>query len=194
LLVATTGCAFALLVNAVLSQYFVAGKDTTASTNENALRAMVAMNFVFSFFFTMIGIITWVCVLIFLWCCRGPERLLTSFNRYPAEIFSTETRARGNSLSTTSNWLLNLIFAQVSPTALAEVGFRYFYAFFVFNLCAVLCYYFFYPETRGKTLEQMDELFGDQLVAHALDDPDKARVILEGKSVRTEIVHDERAV
>jgi hypothetical protein len=50
------------LVNAILSQYFVAGKDMTASTNENALRAMVAMNFVFSFFFTMIGIITWVYV------------------------------------------------------------------------------------------------------------------------------------
>ena len=30
---------------------------------------------------------------------------------------------------------------------------------------------FFYPETKGKTLEQMDELFGDQLVPHALSDP-----------------------
>ena len=97
-------------------------------------------------------------------------------------------------MSTTSNWLLNLVFAQVSPTALAEVGFRYFYAFFVFNMCAVLCYYFFYPETRGKTLEQMDVLFGDQLVEHVLDNPEKARVILENKSVRTEIVHDEGRV
>lgn len=30
---------------------------------------------------------------------------------------------------------------------------------------------FFYPETKGNTLEQMDELFGDQLVPHALEDP-----------------------
>jgi hypothetical protein len=74
------------------------------------------------------------------------------------------------------------------------VGFRYFYAFFVFNMCAVLCYYFFYPETRGKTLEQMDELFGDQIADHALDNPEKARVILENKSVRTEVVHDEGRV
>lgn len=74
------------------------------------------------------------------------------------------------------------------------MGFRYFYAFFVFNMCAVLCYYFFYPETRGKTLEQMDELFGDQLVDHALDNPEKARVILENKSVRTEVVHNEGRV
>ena len=58
----------------------------------------------------------------------------------------------------------------------------------------MLCYYFFYPETRGKTLEQMDELFGDQLVPHVLDNPEKARIILENKQVRTEVVHDEGRV
>ncbi|KAK4956668.1 hypothetical protein LTR10_006195 [Elasticomyces elasticus] len=157
MIVATAGCALALLVNSVLSQYYVAGNKETMNPNGNALRAMVAMNFVFSFFFTMIGIITWV---------------------YPAEIFSTEIRARGNSLSTMSNWILNLIFAQFSPTALASVGFRYFYAFFVFNLCAVICYIFLYPETAGRTLEQMDELFGDQLVPHALENPEKARAVM----------------
>jgi hypothetical protein len=26
----------------------------------------------------------------------------------------------------------------------------------------------FYPETQGKTLQQMDELFGEQMVLHAL--------------------------
>ncbi|KAK5714929.1 hypothetical protein LTR15_010345 [Elasticomyces elasticus] len=157
MIVATAGCALALLVNSVLSQYYVAGNEETTNPNGNALRAMVAMNFVFSFFFTMIGIITWV---------------------YPAEIFSTEIRARGNSLSTMSNWILNLIFAQFSPIALASVGFRYFYVFFVFNLCAVICYIFLYPETAGRTLEQMDELFGDQLVPHALENPEKARAVM----------------
>ena len=77
LIIATSGCAFALLVNAVLSQYFVAGKDLTSGGNENALRAMVAMNFVFSFFFTMIGIITWVYVPFVVWCCARPRKLLT---------------------------------------------------------------------------------------------------------------------
>ncbi|KAK4635823.1 hypothetical protein CLAFUW4_00918 [Fulvia fulva] len=33
---------------------------------------------------------------------------------------------------------------------------------------------FFYPETKGKTLEQMGILFGDQLVPHALEDPEAA--------------------
>jgi hypothetical protein len=53
---------------------------------------------------------------------------------------------------------------------LTDVGFRFFFAFFVFNLCAVVCYIFFYPETKGRTLEQMGELFGDQIVPTALHD------------------------
>jgi hypothetical protein len=119
------GCGFTLLVSAVLSQYYVEGADTK-STNQNALRAIVAMNLVFSFFFTFTGIISWV---------------------YPAEIFPVEIRARGNSLSTLMNWCLGLLIGQISPLALAAQGFKYFYAFFVFNLVAALCYIFFFPES-----------------------------------------------
>ncbi|KAK4494253.1 hypothetical protein PRZ48_014551 [Zasmidium cellare] len=39
-----------------------------------------------------------------------------------------------------------------------------------------ICYILFYPETKGRTLEQMDELFGDQLVPHALQDPEGAKM------------------
>lgn len=151
------GCA--LVVNAVLSQYYVLA-DGTQNANSNALRAMVAMNFVFNpFFFTFTGVISWV---------------------YPAEIFPVEIRARGNSISTLTNWTLGLIIGQISPIALEAVGFRYFYAFFVFNMVAALCYALFYPETKGKTLEQMDTLFGDQVVPHALDDPVAAAVAMDG--------------
>ena len=157
MIIATTGCGLALLVNSVLSKYYVLPSGAT-SKDENALRAMVAMNFVFSFFFTMIGIITWV---------------------YPAEIFPVQIRARGNSLSTFTNWGLGLIIAQISPIALGDIGFQYFYVFFAFNVIAVACYAFFYPETKGKTLEQMDQLFGDQVVPHALQEPEAAADVME---------------
>ncbi|KAH8587958.1 general substrate transporter [Bisporella sp. PMI_857] len=158
LIISATGCGLSLLVNSVLSQYYVA-KDIPSS-NGNALRAMVAMNFVFSLFFTFTGIISWV---------------------YPAEIFPIEIRAKGNSFSTLTNWCLNLIFAQCAPIALDKMGFKFFYFFFAFNIVATLCYTFFYPETKGKTLEQMDELFGDQLVPHALEDPEGAAAAMEEK-------------
>ncbi|KAJ6133465.1 hypothetical protein N7471_008680 [Penicillium samsonianum] len=134
LIFSAAGMAGALVCNAAMSQHWDEG-------NQNQLRAMVAMNFVFSFFYTFVGIISWV---------------------YPAEIFPVDIRNQGNSITTFTNWTVNLVFAQVSPIALSSIGFRYFYVFFVFNLIAMLCYIFFFSETQGKTLEQMDSLFGDE--------------------------------
>ncbi|KAK7955611.1 general substrate transporter [Apiospora aurea] len=93
-------------------------------------------------------------------------------------IFPVEARALGNAVTTFTNWAVNLIFAQFTPAALAAIGFRYFYVFFALNLVAFLCYWFFYPETKGRTLEQMDELFRDQLVPHALQDETAAAIAL----------------
>lgn len=90
-----------------------------------------------------------------------------------------EVRALGNALTTFTNWTVNLVFAQFTPNALDNVGFKYFYLFFALNLIAATCYYFFYPETKGRTLEQIDELFGDQLVPHAMEDPDAADAAVE---------------
>ncbi|KAF9880365.1 hypothetical protein CkaCkLH20_02319 [Colletotrichum karsti] len=134
LIVSALGLAAALLVNAIQFQYL-------DRTNADQLRSMVAMNFVFGFFFTPLGIISWV---------------------YPAEIFPLEIRALGNALTTFTNWTINLILVSFSPQALTAVGFKFFYVFFVFNLIAAASYYLFFPETQGRTLEQMDELFGDR--------------------------------
>ncbi|CAI6317412.1 unnamed protein product [Periconia digitata] len=159
LMISAAGLAAALLVNAVQGQYFVA-------SNTAQLRSMVAMNFLFSFFYTPLGIISWV---------------------YPAEIFPVEVRALGNAITTFTNWAVNLIFAQFSPQALTSIEFKYFYVFFCFNIIAFLCYWFFFPETKGRTLEQMDELFGDQLVPHAMQDPAAAAAAME----KNEVLHAE---
>jgi sugar porter (SP) family MFS transporter len=137
------GMGAALCVNATLAHYF----DPETTANQNALRASVSMNFVFSIFFTSLGVISWI---------------------YPAEIMSTAIRARGTSLSTVTNWSLNLLFAQCSPMALSKLGYRYFYIFAALNWTGGVLIYLFYPETLGRTLEQLDELFGDQRVVHAL--------------------------
>ncbi|KAJ5637429.1 hypothetical protein N7490_007308 [Penicillium lividum] len=142
LIIGSAGMGLALVCNAAMSQHY-------NESNTNELRAMVAMNFVFSFFYTFIGIISWV---------------------YPAEIFPVDIRNQGNSVTTFTNWTINLVFAQFSPTALSNIGFRYFYVFFVFNLIAMVCYMLFFPETKGKTLEQMDILFGDSNVPLSADE------------------------
>lgn len=74
---------------------------------------------------------------------------------------------------------MNLIFAQFSPQALTAIEFRYFYVFFVLNLVCFFCYWLFYPETKGLSLEQLDELFGDQIVPHAMKDSVGAEAAFE---------------
>lgn len=106
--------------------------------NEHALRAAIAMFFVFSFFYTALGLISWI---------------------YPSEIFPTAFRARGSSMSTAVNWSLNLILTQCSPIALTSIGAKYLYCFVGFNWAAALLVYLWYPETVGYSLEEVEDVF-----------------------------------
>ncbi|KIW96413.1 uncharacterized protein Z519_03482 [Cladophialophora bantiana CBS 173.52] len=141
------GMGAALCVNATLSHFYIDGNQDP-SRNENALRACVAMYFVFSVFFTSLGCISWI---------------------FSSEVFPTAIRAKGTSLSTFTNWAVNLIFAQCSPIALSGMGYRYFYIFTAFNWVAAAVVYFFYPETQGHTLETVNELFGDLQLRSSAD-------------------------
>lgn len=77
-------------------------------------------------------------------------------------------------LETTTSWRSSIQSKEEYPGLSEFNGFFYFYVFFCFDMVALLCYIFFSPETKDKTLEQMNQLFGDQLVPHALQDPEAA--------------------
>ncbi|EIW83360.1 D-xylose-proton symporter [Coniophora puteana RWD-64-598 SS2] len=80
----------------------------------------------------------------------------------PSEIFPLELRSTGISITTSCTWMSNFVIGLVSPTMLAQIpnGGTYFF-FAAFSLCAFFTTLFFIPETRGKTLEEMDSAFGD---------------------------------
>jgi hypothetical protein len=48
--------------------------------------------------------------------------------------------------------------------------------------------------TKGKTLEQMDTLFGDQLVPHALEDPDAAAAAMTSFQEKHNVIEQEEQV
>jgi len=79
----------------------------------------------------------------------------------PSEVYSTTTRAKGVALATATVWLCNFIVGLATPPMIEGAGFGT-YIFFG-GFCGLACVwaYFFVPETMGKTLEQMDEVFGD---------------------------------
>lgn len=79
----------------------------------------------------------------------------------PSEVFSTATRAKGVALSTATVWISNFVIGVIVPPMLESAGFGTYIFFAAFCGIAIAWAYFFVPETMGKTLEEMDEVFGD---------------------------------
>ena len=90
---------------------------------------------------------------------------------YPAEIFPMRVRAKAISLSTASNWLFNFGLAWAVPPGLANVAYKTYFIFGTFNLAAFIHVYFMFPETAGRTLEEVEDIFaqGNTFTAWKVD-------------------------
>ncbi|OBT92634.1 MFS sugar transporter [Pseudogymnoascus verrucosus] len=78
---------------------------------------------------------------------------------YPAEIFPSKVRAKAVSLATASNWFWNCILSFAVPPLLFHINWRMYMLFGTLNGLALLHIYIAAPETKGKMLEEMDEVF-----------------------------------
>ncbi|PCD20878.1 hypothetical protein FGRA07_05030 [Fusarium graminearum] len=79
----------------------------------------------------------------------------------PAEIFNLGIRSKAMAITTSTTWMCNFIIGLVTPDMLSTIGWGTYIFFAAFCLLAFFFTYFFVPETRGKSLEEMDALFGD---------------------------------
>ncbi|KAF9315275.1 hypothetical protein BG003_003187 [Podila horticola] len=84
---------------------------------------------------------------------------------YPAEIYPLRIRAKAVSLSTASNWAFNFILAYAVPPALQHIQYRTYYIFAAFCVAMTIHVFFMFPETKGRTLEEMDEVFNSNVPA-----------------------------
>ncbi|OJD38973.1 hexose carrier protein [Diplodia corticola] len=78
---------------------------------------------------------------------------------YPAEINPLKTRAKANAVSTITNWLFNFLIVMVVPVMIDSIGWGTYLFFAVVNACFFPVIYFFYPETRMRSLEEIDLIF-----------------------------------
>ncbi|KAH0336210.1 general substrate transporter, partial [Aureobasidium melanogenum] len=78
---------------------------------------------------------------------------------YPAEIVPLRIRAPANALSTSANWIFNFMVVMITPVAFDTIGYQTYIIFAAINAFIVPCVYFFYPETRLRSLEEMDDIF-----------------------------------
>lgn len=78
---------------------------------------------------------------------------------YPAEIFPMKVRAKAVSLSTAANWLFNFALAWAVPPGFSSIAYKTYFIFGTFNFAALIHVYFCFPETKGRTLEEIEEVF-----------------------------------
>jgi hypothetical protein len=79
---------------------------------------------------------------------------------YPGEVFPTRARAQGQSIGSSAHWITNAAISLVFPILARSSGA---YPFIFFTVMMVVDFFlvlFYYPETSGISLEQLQYKLG----------------------------------
>ncbi|KAF8072066.1 general substrate transporter [Lyophyllum atratum] len=137
------GAASFVATFSILAAIVATNPPDAPNPNTAAQRAGIAMIFLTSIFFSVsFGPVSWVLA---------------------SEVFPTNTRAMGTSVATCANWAFNTLLGQVSPLAMTNVQWKFYMLFVALNLVDFSIIAVFFPETKGKTLEEMNAVFGDEI-------------------------------
>ncbi|CAG7940843.1 unnamed protein product [Penicillium nalgiovense] len=77
----------------------------------------------------------------------------------PAEVFDTRTRAKGVSIATMMSFAFNTMIGQVTPIAMTNIGYRFYYLFVICNFTNAVFFWLLLPETKRVPLEEMNQMF-----------------------------------
>ncbi|KAK1763177.1 general substrate transporter [Phialemonium atrogriseum] len=111
----------------------------TQGSNTNASKASLAMIFIFGSIYS-IGI--------------TPLQAL-----YPVEVLSFEMRAKGMAFSSLAVNAAGLLNQFAWPVAMRNIGWKTYIIFTVQDCVQAAVIYMLIPETKGRTLEELDEIF-----------------------------------
>lgn len=64
---------------------------------------------------------------------------------YPSEILPLQMRSKGSSISTAANWICNFAIVEMTPSAVANIGYKYYIIFAILNALWVPVIYFMFP-------------------------------------------------
>jgi len=109
---------------------------------------------------------------------------------YVADIFPTRTRHYGLATASASQWLWNFVVSKVTPQMITNLGYKIFIMFATVNIGAMATFSYFIPETKGRSLEEMDIIFGsitvEQRRAHIEEFERAEHAKVEGRSKSSE--------
>lgn len=78
---------------------------------------------------------------------------------YPSEILTFSTRVKGLAYLNFMINCANVVNVYVPPIALARSGWRFYIFYIVWDAFGIVIVYFFFVETKGRSLEELDQLF-----------------------------------
>ncbi|ETN41464.1 uncharacterized protein HMPREF1541_03400 [Cyphellophora europaea CBS 101466] len=151
----------ALTVNISICMALSARFGSSGDDGGNGARAAIAFIFIYSAVFAMFfNAMIWV---------------------VPSELFPMFLRSKGLAFAVCLKSIVAIVLSQITPTALANIGWRYYSLFIACNFVAAVLYFFYLPETGGKTLEEIAEIFGDTLATEHVGEIDvDAKAELQG--------------
>jgi len=125
------------IIGALLKTY---PPPANAANPPPASKAMAAMLYIYVCFYSLgWGPLPWV---------------------YVADIFPTRTRHYGLATASASQWLFNFVLSKVTPTLVTDLGYKIFLMFATINIGGMAVFSLLIPETKGRSLEEMDIIFG----------------------------------
>ncbi|KAF4631073.1 hypothetical protein G7Y89_g7062 [Cudoniella acicularis] len=105
----------------------------------------------------------------------------TTIYVYCAEVFPTHIRAKGMAWSIAVFMMTDIPFLETFTLGVSEVGWRYYLVFIVMAIVGVPAIWYFCPETKGLSLEEINGLFGDDVVVNLTHITEEERLALEEK-------------
>ena len=78
---------------------------------------------------------------------------------YPPELYPLRVRGKAVALTTSANWIFNFALSYFVPPAFVNIKWEVYIIFGVFCTVMTIHVFFLFPETAGKTLEEVEEIF-----------------------------------
>ncbi|KAM3070848.1 hypothetical protein ACMFMG_009766 [Clarireedia jacksonii] len=126
---------------------------------------------------TQLSSVVVAAVFIFMFSLFFPTGFLGLTFLYASEVAPLSVRVPITAVSTGSAWIFNFIVTEITPVGFATIGYRYYIIYACINFFLILPgkhsapvrkrrkltttkgVYFFFPETSGRHLEEVDQIF-----------------------------------
>lgn len=84
---------------------------------------------------------------------------------YCSELFPLRQRAIANGLCAAANWIFNFALALFVPVAFTNITWKTYIMFGVFCTVMIFHVFFLFPETKDRTLEEIEEMWTENIPA-----------------------------